>query len=102
MLNFGAFYFSGPTDICDEFADFILLQIWTNNMTKTKEPKIMPFKGDDYTKVMFKPDLAKFKMESLDQDIVGLMSRRAYDISGCLRGVKVILNGKRLPVCSPC
>ncbi|KAG1697693.1 DNA topoisomerase 2-beta [Nymphon striatum] len=73
-------------------------QVWTNNMTKTKEPKIMPHKGDDYTKVTFKPDLRKFNMESLDKDIIGLLSRRAYDIAGCIRGIKVFLNGKRLAV----
>jgi len=37
----------------------------------------------DYTKVTFKPDLAKFKMTHLDQDTVALMTQRAYDIAGC-------------------
>ena len=46
----------------------------------------------------FKPDLAKFKMTELDDDIVGLMMRRAYDVAGTSGGVKVYLNGKLLPV----
>lgn len=37
-------------------------------------------------------------MEELDKDIVSLLSRRAYDIAGTTPGVKVFLNGKRLPV----
>lgn len=49
-------------------------------------------------KVTFSPDLKKFKMETLDEDIVGLMSRRAYDVAASTRGVKVYLNGKRVPV----
>ena len=52
----------------------------------------------DYTKVTFKPDLAKFKMTHLDRDTVALMTRRAYDIAGCTKGVAVFLNGKKLPV----
>ena len=48
--------------------------------------------------VSFKPDLAKFKMTHLDADIVGLMTRRAYDMAGCTKGVTVYLNGTKLPV----
>lgn len=74
-------------------------QVWEDNMKKTTDPKIRTEpKGDDYTKITFQPDLAKFKMEKLDPDTVALLSRRAYDVAGCTRGVKVYLNGKRLPV----
>lgn len=55
-------------------------QTWTDNMSKAAKPKITNFKGIDYTKVTFCPDLAKFKMDKLDDDIVDLMSRRAYDV----------------------
>ena len=48
--------------------------------------------------VTFKPDLAKFKMTHLDTDTVALMTRRAYDLAGCTKGVAVHLNGTRLPV----
>lgn len=67
-------------------------------MTKTSEPKIKFFDGEDFTSVTFQPDLAKFKMEKLDKDIVALLTRRAYDIAGSCKGVKVTLNGKKLPV----
>ncbi|XP_031604241.1 DNA topoisomerase 2-beta isoform X2 [Oreochromis aureus] len=73
-------------------------QTWQNNMTKTSEPKIKFFDGDDFTSVTFQPDLSKFKMEKLDKDIVALLTRRAYDVAGSCRGVKVSLNGKKLPV----
>ncbi|OXB77750.1 UNVERIFIED_CONTAM: hypothetical protein H355_013138 [Colinus virginianus] len=69
-----------------------------NNMMKTSEPKIKHFEGDDYTCITFQPDLSKFKMEKLDKDIVSLMTRRAYDLAGSCKGVKVMLNGKKLPV----
>nr|NVI79328.1 topoisomerase 2 [Cucujiformia] len=73
-------------------------QTWGNNMTKASEPKIKDFSGEDFTKVTFSPDLTKFKMDKLDEGIVSLMSRRAYDIAASTRGVKVFLNGRRLPV----
>lgn len=73
-------------------------QTWQNNMSKTSDPKIKFFDGDDFTCVTFQPDLAKFKMEKLDKDIVALLTRRAYDVAGSCKGVKVTLNGKKLPV----
>uniref|UniRef100_A0A0R3RWV3 DNA topoisomerase 2 n=1 Tax=Elaeophora elaphi TaxID=1147741 RepID=A0A0R3RWV3_9BILA len=72
-------------------------QTWINNMSKDKEPKITSSNRDDFTRVTFKPDLAKFKMTKLDDDIVALMCRRAYDIAGSTRGVKVFLNNKQIP-----
>ncbi|XP_046874585.1 DNA topoisomerase 2-beta isoform X2 [Hypomesus transpacificus] len=73
-------------------------QTWQNNMTKTADPKIKFFDGEDFTCVTFQPDLSKFKMDKLDKDIVALVTRRAYDIAGSCKGVKVMLNGKKLPV----
>lgn len=67
-------------------------------MTKEKEPFITKASGEDFTRITFKPDLAKFKMTELDDDIISLMSRRAYDVAGSTKGVKVYLNGKLLPV----
>ncbi|XP_076368660.1 DNA topoisomerase 2-alpha-like isoform X2 [Tachypleus tridentatus] len=73
-------------------------QVWMDNMAKTTDAKIKPFSGEDFTCITFYPDLAKFKMEKLEKDLISLLSRRAFDIAGTSRGVKVILNGKRLPV----
>lgn len=67
-------------------------------MDKASEPVIKDFRGEDFTKVTFSPDLTKFKMEKLDDDIVSLMSRRAYDVAASSRGVKVFLNGSQVPV----
>ncbi|XP_006619464.1 DNA topoisomerase 2 isoform X3 [Apis dorsata] len=75
-----------------------LKQTWSNNMGSASEPRIKDFSGEDFTKVIFSPDLSKFKMQSLDDDIIALMSRRAYDIAASTRGVKVFLNGTKIPV----
>lgn len=73
-------------------------QTWQNNMMKSSDPKVKLFDGEDFTCVTFQPDLSKFKMEKLDKDIVALLTRRAYDVAGSCKGVKVSLNGKKLPV----
>uniref|UniRef100_A0A8C5X8N0 DNA topoisomerase 2 n=1 Tax=Malurus cyaneus samueli TaxID=2593467 RepID=A0A8C5X8N0_9PASS len=82
---------------CREYKK-LFKQTWTDNMGKAGEIKLKYFDGDDYTCVTFQPDLSKFKMTILDKDIVALMSRRAYDIAGSTKDVKVFLNGQRLPV----
>ncbi|CAG5908755.1 unnamed protein product [Menidia menidia] len=73
-------------------------QTWYDNMGRTGDPSIRPFDGEEYTCITFRPDLSKFKMSILDRDTVALMTRRAYDIAGSTKGVKVFFNGKRLPV----
>jgi DNA topoisomerase-2 len=73
-------------------------QKWGANMSKASEPKVEDHSGEDFTKVTFQPDLEKFGMTVLDEDMVAILSRRAFDIAASTRGVKVFLNGKRLPV----
>ncbi|CAD5218528.1 unnamed protein product [Bursaphelenchus okinawaensis] len=73
-------------------------QSWTNNMTQTTSPEIEVARSEDYTKVTFTPDLQKFGMKVLDDEIIGLMARRALDISATTKGVKVTLNGEVLAI----
>lgn len=69
-------------------------------MSKKSVPNITKCKdGENWTKVTFKPDLAKFNMTMLEDDVVVLMKRRVVDLAGTLgKTVKVELNGKRVPV----
>ncbi|VDL96499.1 unnamed protein product [Schistocephalus solidus] len=73
-------------------------QTWIDNMTKTSEPRITASAGEDFTCISFYPDLARFGMTELEADTVALFERRAYDIAASTRGVKVILNGVRVPI----
>jgi DNA topoisomerase-2 len=68
-------------------------------MSKKTEPQITNnSKGDDYTKITFKPDLQKFGLESIDDDFHALFVKRIYDLAGCVRGIKVYLNDERIKV----
>ncbi|CAE8645699.1 unnamed protein product, partial [Polarella glacialis] len=74
-------------------------QVYENNMSKKDKPKITDFTGADYTRITFWPDFARFGMTKLDDDIAGLMMKRAYDMAGSTaKKCRVILNGKTLPV----
>ncbi|OVA19386.1 DNA topoisomerase II [Macleaya cordata] len=75
-------------------------QVFTNNMGTKSEPNITKCKeSENWTKVSFKPDLAKFNMTHLEDDVVALMKKRVIDMAGCLgKTVKVELNGQRVPV----
>ena len=85
-------------ETADKSAKKSFKQTWGSNMSKTSEPKIKDFGGEEFTKITFNPDLEKFGMEKIDDDTFALLSRRAYDIASSTKGVKVFLNGKRLPV----
>lgn len=74
-------------------------QVWRNNMTSRDEPEISKCQGQDYTSVTFEPDLPRFGMTALEDDIVSLMERRAYDVAASTRGrCRVFLNQKELEV----
>ncbi len=73
-------------------------QVWTDNMSKMGKADITPNKGEDFTKVTFRPDFAKFGMSGMDDDFEALVKRRVYDLAGTCKGVRVALNGTRLKV----
>ncbi|MED6185751.1 DNA topoisomerase 2 [Stylosanthes scabra] len=75
-------------------------QVFSGNMGKKSEPEITKCKaGENWTKVSFKPDLEKFKMSYLEEDVVALMKKRVVDLAGCLgKTVKVELNGQLIRI----
>jgi DNA topoisomerase-2 len=77
-------------------------QVFRNNMSVKLDPEITKHTGTDYTCITFYPDLARFKMDSLDEDIVSLLSKRAYDMAGSVisngQKLSVYLNGQKLSV----
>lgn len=78
-------------------------QVFRDNMSKRSEPDVAACKSsENWTRIAFKPDLPKFDMregEPLEADTVALMRKRVLDVAGVLgRGVKVLLNGERVPV----
>ncbi|KAF9935286.1 DNA topoisomerase 2 [Linnemannia zychae] len=74
-------------------------QVFTKNMSVTGKPKITAMKKkEEFTRISFKPDFTRFNMESIDDDLEALLKKRAYDMAGCVKGVKVFLNGERIKI----
>ncbi|PBL01342.1 type II DNA topoisomerase [Armillaria gallica] len=74
-------------------------QTWTQNMSICGKPKITKnSKGEEWTRVSFRPDLARFGMDSIDEDTAALLRKRVYDMAGTVRDVKVFLNDERVKV----
>jgi DNA topoisomerase-2 len=78
------------------------VQEWTNNMADKSEPIITNIKkGEEpYTKITCYPDFGRFGMTNgIDDDHIGLLRKRAYDISACTSDVvKVYLNDELIKV----
>jgi len=95
-------------ECCDSENGVVFTQVFRNNMHNKEEPKLKKCtaaqqKKGDYTKITFKPDLARFGMTHLDADTIGLLSKRAYDIAGSMankegKKLSVYLNGTKVPV----
>ncbi|KAI9591804.1 DNA topoisomerase [Syncephalis fuscata] len=74
-------------------------QQFNNNMSQIGKPRISANpRKEEYTKITFKPDLAKFGMEAIDDDIEALLKKRVYDMAGTVADVKVFLNGERIKI----
>ena len=74
-------------------------QTWTENMSKIGKAKITKnSKGEEYTRITFRPDLKRFGMDRIGDDTVSLLKRRVYDMAGVVKDVKVFLNDQRLKV----
>ena len=74
-------------------------QKFYDNMLKFNEPVIEDYGEDDFTCITFQPDLSRFGMTELDDDIVALFEKRVFDMAGITpKNVSVYLNGKKLKV----
>jgi DNA topoisomerase II len=79
------------------------VQTWKNNMGEKSPPTIKSAaRKKPYTKVFFKPDLARFGVDSLTDDLVGLIKRRLIDIGYASSAkVKTFFNGVEITIKKP-
>lgn len=79
------------------------VQTWKNNMGEKSEPIIKSAaRKKPYTKVYFKPDLKRFGVDSLTDDLVGLIKRRLIDIGYASSAkVKTYFNGDEITIKKP-
>lgn len=72
------------------------VQEFTNNMSERTKPKVSSCTNKSYTCITFSPDLPKFGLDTLTDDILSLLRRRVYDIAGTHNNIKVYLDDIRL------
>uniref|UniRef100_A0A0K0F960 DNA topoisomerase 2 n=1 Tax=Strongyloides venezuelensis TaxID=75913 RepID=A0A0K0F960_STRVS len=76
-------------------------QTWYDNMSKCDVPTIEEVQhsnGEDYTEVSFIPDLSRFNMKSINNEVINILRKRAFDIAGTCDGIKVSFNGDLINV----
>lgn len=68
-------------------------QIFRNNMRDKDQPVIKKSK-DNHTQITYKPDLAQFNMEKIDEDHFKMIEKRVYDLAGTNPEIKFTFNGR--------
>lgn len=78
----------------------MFLQVFSDNMVNKLEPEITDCEqGENWTRITFKPDLAKFNLTHLEEDVVALMKKRVIDVAATLgESVNVMFDGQRVLV----
>ncbi|KAL0587421.1 hypothetical protein ABG067_003040 [Albugo candida] len=72
-------------------------QVFSDNMSQKEAPSITNYNKQDFTCITFRPDLKRFKLDRLDDDIVSLFKKRVFDIAGITdKSLQVYLNEEKI------
>lgn len=72
-------------------------QEFTDNMAKKTKPKIKSSKKS-YTRITFYPDLQRFGLTEIDDEIKSVIMRRCVDVTVYCQGIKVFYNDRQIPI----
>lgn len=76
-----------------------LVQEWTDNMTKTTEPKIKSTKSvHGYTEITYIPDFQRFNLTCYPKEAYEIFKKLVVDISALLPKVDIYFNDQKLPI----
>ena len=88
----------GRIETVDHKRGLKFVQEYHNNLNKIDTPKITKCKRKPYTKIVFKPDFSRMKIDGLTDSMLSLFKKRVYDISAVTaKNVKVKYNGVLVP-----
>ncbi len=75
---------------------------WTNNMSIKSDPIISSYRKKPYTRITFTPDLERFGISELSDDIIRLMKKRLVDVGFASKDkVKTYYNGQAYCIKKP-
>jgi DNA topoisomerase-2 len=83
----------------DSFRKLHYRQTFRNNMSVIEPPEIKSYTRAPFTKITYRPDFERFGIKDHRAiDDWKLLTRRVYDIAGCIENIQVHLNGSRINV----
>ena len=86
-------------ETCDHITKQKYVQTFSNNMKTIEKPIITKSKRKPYTKITWETDFKRFNISGFTDDMISLMVRRVYDISGITDNkLNVYFNDKKLPI----
>jgi len=89
----------GKIETVDHNRGLKYVQEFKDNLDIIEKPTITKCKSKPYTKVSFKPDYKRLKIDGLSSDLISLFKRRVYDIAAVTdKTVKIKYNGNLIPV----
>jgi len=92
----------GRIETVDHVRGLKYVQEFRKNLDEICPPTITKYPGKPYTKVTFKPDYRRLKVNGLSADMLALLKKRVYDIGAVtdhsVKKIKVNYNGVTLPV----
>lgn len=72
---------------------------WENNFNKSCEPEIKPCRKKSITTITFQPDLDKFGITNLSDDMINLFKKRVYDIAANThKNISVYYNDEKIQI----
>ena len=92
----------GYIETVDHIRGLKYTQEFKDNLDTTCPPVITKCKSKPYTKVVFKPDYARFGLSGITSDMFALLKKRTFDISAVtdhsVKKIKVNFNDELVPV----
>jgi len=89
----------GSVETVDHIRGLKYTQEFKSNLDEICPPTITKCKTKPYTKIVFKPDYARFGIEGLTPDMFALLKKRVYDIAAITdKNIKVKYNGEIVPI----
>lgn len=89
----------GKVETIDHVRGLKYVQEFKNNLNEICKPSVTKCKNKPYTRISFRPDYERFKIDGLSQDMKNLFMKRIYDIGAVTdKSVKVKYNGEAIPI----
>jgi len=92
----------GYIETVDHIRGLKYTQEFKNNLNETCAPKITKSKAKPYTKIVFKPDYARFGLSGITENMFALLKKRTFDVAAITdhsaKKIKVHFNDGLVPV----